>query len=112
MASVLLESEGKEKVLIGRGNAVDIKITDPMNSISSSHASLIFNTTKQIWCLVDEQSTNGTYIAIKNSLVKVGDSFLIGLHLFTVVKFEVQFPIKVTFSIENIVDSSKPTTNY
>jgi len=59
---IVYESEGKDKILIGRATTNDIIITDRLKSISTKHSSLNWKETSNQWSLSDEGSTNGTFV--------------------------------------------------
>ncbi|KAL4504021.1 hypothetical protein ABPG72_022651 [Tetrahymena utriculariae] len=109
----VLQSEGKQKVIIGRQgsnrpNPPDIQID--CNTVSGKHAQIVWKPQKITWCLSDEDSTNGTYLIINNSPIKVDDEIMIGLHLVKVVKITKDFPIQVELLFENSAEDTPPFT--
>ncbi|EAR92378.1 FHA domain protein (macronuclear) [Tetrahymena thermophila SB210] len=109
----VLQSEGKQKVIIGRQatgkpNPPDIQID--CNTVSGKHAQIVWKPQKITWCLSDEGSTNGTYLIINNSPIKVDDEIMIGLHLVKVVKITKDFPIQVELLFENSVEDTPQFT--
>ncbi|KAL4473710.1 hypothetical protein ABPG74_022574 [Tetrahymena malaccensis] len=109
----ILQSEGKQKVIIGRQatgkpNPPDIQID--CSTVSGKHAQIVWKPQKITWCLSDEGSTNGTYLIINNSPIKVDDEIMIGLHLVKVVKITKDFPIQVELLFENSAEDIPPFT--